>query len=203
MKLIDPKDNLIANEWRKRHSLLDAETREKFDTFFKNNKPNDYQLKVIKRVRRKPVEGDIFVLSPREGVYFYGRVLKASISHVSINSFTHGKHLVFIFRCQSKEINIDAFNPNYEEILIRPAIVDDSYWSRGYFFTIGNEPINDEERGLDIGFYNVMTGKFFTESGVEMDHRPKFLGIEGIATIIGIAMEVNEELIIDPELINR
>lgn len=85
--------------------------------------------------------------------------------------------------------------------MIRPAIVDDSYWSRGYFFTIGNEPINDEERGFDIGFYDVMTGKFFTESGVEMDHRPKFLGINGITTIIGIANDVNKELIINPSLL--
>lgn len=41
MKLIDPKDNIIANEWRKRHSLLNAETRERFDAFFKNNKPKN------------------------------------------------------------------------------------------------------------------------------------------------------------------
>lgn len=201
MKLIDPKDNLIANEWQKRYSLLDPEAKEKIDAFIASKKPEEFQLNVIKRTRTKPAEGDIFVLSPREGLYFYGRVLRVNIVHINKDPFIHGKSVIVIFRCRSSQISLDGYRPNYDEILIRPAIVDDSYWSRGYFYTIGNEPISKKERMLDLGFYNTSFGRFLTETGKEMNHRPKLLGIYGISTIIGIGAKVNQELLMQPDLL--
>jgi len=202
MKLIDPKDNLIANEWQKRYSLLNQDTKEKIDKFFTSMKPEEYQLKVIKRTRTKPAEGDIFILSPRENLFFYGRVLISNINHIAQSPFIHGKSVIVIFRCRSEAIGWDGYRPNYDELLIQPTIVDSSYWSRGFFHTIGNKPISKYESKLDIGFYDTSFGIFRTETGKEMNHRPKLLGMYGISTIIGITIKVNQELIIQPKLLD-
>lgn len=92
--------------------------------------------------------------------------------------------------------------PNYDDLLIGPEIVDSSYWSRGFFFTITNLPIDQNEKQLDYGFYSVGKGKYFKEDGIEIDHKPLLLGTYGIATITGIAFNVEKELIIDSVLLD-
>ncbi|WBW98143.1 Imm26 family immunity protein [Oceanirhabdus sp. W0125-5] len=194
-------DNPLSARWKKRFSEQPIETQKKLEALNSMNS-KDYQFKVIKKTKNPPNEGDIFLVSPREGVYFYGRVLKSDINHITKDTFIHGKSVVVIFKSKTNSIDMANYFPNYDDLLIGPEIVDSTYWSKGFFFTIANLPIDQKEKQLDYGFYSIGKGKYFKENGIEIDHKPIILGTYGIATITGIARNVEKELIIDPALLD-
>lgn len=68
------------------------------------------------------------------------------------------------------------------------------YWTRGYFYNV--EHYNENVKVDSCGFYSIGKGKFFDEYGNEITNEPQLLGTYGVATIIGIAGKINQELII-------
>lgn len=198
MKIYNP----LLEEKQRRYSTLDADVIKQLDDFNELS-IEDYQLKVIKRKRQEIKDGDVFILSPKEGIYFYGKVIKSNIKHKYETSFLHQQNLVFIFKCKTTEQNMDKFVADYNNLLIRPAIVNKNYWSRGYFFNVGNEPVKEEEKNLDYGLVYMQLGSttYHKEDGEQIE-KPKILGIYGITTISGIADEIGRELIIDPSLLD-
>ena len=196
--------NLIALRRKEHFESLNLEIQKELDDFY-DTKAATHQLKVIKKSRSIPKVGDIFLVSPREGIYFYGKVLVANIVRKVPDSFVEGKHVVFIFKGITHEKNIDKYKPDYSNLLIPPAIVGDAYWKKGYFHTIANIPLTEEEKKLDFGFYSIhCKGNFFCkETGELLDKEPKILGIHGITTISGIGLEIERELIINPSLLEE
>ncbi|NQR01074.1 hypothetical protein HO839_10430 [Streptococcus suis] len=194
--------NLVAMRRKERFDNLDKATQRELDIFF-TEKASEHQLKVIEKSNLKPAVGDIFVLSSREGIYFYGKVIVANIVRKVPDTFVEGKHVVFIFKGNTQETNLDKYIPDYDNLLIPPAIVSDDYWKKGYFYTIANIPLTEEEKNLDFGFYKIhFKNNFFCkETGEVLEQEPKILGGHGITTITGIATEVERELIIDPTLL--
>jgi hypothetical protein len=192
----------MHKKWEEQYNTQPQEIREKLDKL-RNINPNEFQLKVIKGKRTVLMDGDIFVLSPQDGIYFYGKVMKANIQHISGDAFINGQNLVFIFKCKSKEATMENYEPDYDNLLIEPSIVGKSYWTSGYFYTIGNEAISEVEKNLDYGFYKTYSSKvvYYKENGVEMDHQPLLLGPCSIKTITGIAYYVTRELILNPSLL--
>ena len=196
--------NLIALRRKERFESLNLEIQKELDDFY-DTKAATHQLKVIKKSRSIPKVGDVFLVSPREGIYFYGKVLISNIVRKVPDSFVEGKHVVFIFKGNTHEKNIDKYMPDYSNLLIPPAIVGDEYWKKGYFHTIANIPLTEEEKKLDFGFYSIhFKGNFFCkETGELLDKEPKLLGMHGITTISGIGLEIEEELIINPSLLEE
>lgn len=193
-------ENPISSSWKKRLSEQTDEIRLRIKEL-DNMNPKDYQLKVIKKSKDKLQEGDVFIVSPREGIYFYGRVLKTNINHITNDTFIHGKNVVVIFKNKTKTLDLSNYSPNYDELLIGPDIVDETYWKKGYFYTIANIPFTEHEKELDYGFYSIGKGKCLKEDGHEISHQPSLIGTYGIATITGIARNIEKELIIDPGLL--
>lgn len=200
MDFISEEENILRQEWLSKYNKLSTIDKEKIDKLKEIN-PKEFQLRVIKRKRIRPQEGDVFVLSPREGMYFYGKVLKSNIERVDNNTFIEGSNVVAIFNCKTREISLEDYKPNYDDLLIRIAIVDYSYWTRGYFYTIANIPLDENEKNIDYGFYSVGFGKFYKSTGEEIMHKPKIFGMNGITTIIGIAKEIESEFIFNPKLL--
>ncbi|MTI58312.1 immunity 26/phosphotriesterase HocA family protein [Geosporobacter ferrireducens] len=196
------KENPIADAWKKLYAEQSEEIKEKLDALDKM-KPKDYQLRVIKKTKPELKDGDVFVLSPRENVYFYGKVLKANINHINNDTFVQGKHLVFIFKSKTEKPTIDDFNPDYLQLLIRPTIVDISYWNKGLFFNVGNSPISEYENEMDYGFLKIgiKSNVYCKEDGTVLDKKPKMLGIFGVSTISGIASKIEQQLIINSDLL--
>lgn len=75
-------DNPLSARWKKWFSEQPVEIQKKLEDLNRMNL-KDYQFKVIRKSKKSPNEGDIFLLCPREGVYFYGRVLKSGINHIT------------------------------------------------------------------------------------------------------------------------
>ena len=70
--------NLIALRRKKRFEGLNLEIQKELENFY-DTKAATHQLKVIKKSRSIPKVGDVFLVSPREGIYFYGKVLVTNI----------------------------------------------------------------------------------------------------------------------------
>ena len=200
MHFISDEENILRQEWEKKYNGLTQEDKEKIDLLYEID-PKEFQLRVIKRKRIRPQEGDVFVLSPREDMYFYGKVLKSNIERIDNNSWMEGKNVIAIFNFKTREISLEDYKPNYDDLLIRIAIVDYTYWTRGYFYTIANIPLNDYEKNLDYGFFDIVFGGFFKATGERMNHKPKLFGTYAITTIIGIAKEIESEFIFNPKLL--
>ncbi len=200
MQLNGINENPISSKWKKRLSEQSSEVQNKIKELDTRN-PKDYQLKVIRKSKAEPKEGDVFLVCPRDGIYFYGRVLKANIEHVEKDTFIHGKNVVVIFKCKTKVLDTSEYGSNYNDLLIGPEIVDSSYWSKGLFFTVANISIEPYEEELDYGFYSIGKGKYLKENGLELTHQPQILGTYGIATITTVARNIEKELIINPNLL--
>lgn len=189
MDLKNINNNIISNRWMERYLKQSDEIKEKLDKLDISD-PSEYQLRVIKRQRIYPENGDIFKINPITDIYFYGVVLNNHICNINGDDLL----LVLIFK---QEIDIRKSVGNgvsEDELLIPPQIAGKEYWSRGYFYNIDHydEPLIIK----DYGFYSVGNGKFFDEYGNELSAQPRLLGAFGVATISGIAKKINQELII-------
>jgi hypothetical protein len=100
-------------------------------------------------------------------------------------------------------MKLNNFKKNYSDILIRPKIVSSYMWTKGYFYTIGNEEITEDEKILDYGFFASMWNKysFFKETGEQIDHIPKISGTYGATVPMGILHEIAIEFAIDPTIL--
>lgn len=183
------KDNILSNRWKQRYENLPKETKEKIDTL-NNSKAEEYQLQVIKRKQMYPEVGDIFQLNPRGEIFLKGIVVNNHINNINGDDLI----LIFIFKPDSNVDEVLKKDVVNEDLLISPVIVGKEYWTRGYFYNVSKNM--DVKNIRNYGFYSIGKGKFFDEYGTELRKEPSLLGTYGVATITGIANEVNQELII-------
>ena len=180
--------NLLAEHYKRRYDMQSKEVREKLDRLSEQD-PKEYQVKILKRKRIIPQKGDVFVVSPKGGGYYCGVVISAGIEISDTYS-----SVVFILDKEYESMDIDVKDLELENLLYYPEIVDKGYWSRGYFYNIGKQiEIPDD---LDYGFYSIGKECYVDEYRNRISRCPKLLGIDGVATGIGVARKINRELIL-------
>lgn len=192
--------NIVKKKWDERLKDLTDEQIKMIDAPI--GKEN---LLILKKSRKEIKDGDVFVLSPKEGLYFYGKVIMANIKHPN-DDWMNGCHVIFLFKCKSKTKDLKNFKPDYHNLLLLgPEIVEGGYWRRGYFENIGNIPLTEEEKNLDYGFFQMEIlnrwGVFKKADGTLLDHYPTFYSPYGINVYAGIYMSIITESIIDPSLL--
>ena len=190
--MIDPKDlnnNIISNRYEARYDNLPNDIKEKLDQLDTAD-VSEFQLQVIKRKRVYPQIGDVFIVKPKEDITFYGVVINHHINNIN------GEDLLLVLIFKDKVRITDSFKNGIKnsDLLIPPQIVGKEYWTRGYFYNVDhyNETINIDK----YGFYSILDGKFFDEYGKKIKKEPPILGIYGVSTIIGVGLEITQELII-------
>ena len=179
-------NNIISNRWKERYEKLPDIIKEKLDNLDVSN----CQLQVIKRKRIYPEIGDIFKVNPRGDLFYYGLVVNNHINNINGEELL----LILIFKEGVDIKESISRGINYDELLIPPQIVGKEYWARGYFYNV--EHYNEKVNIDSCGFYSIGKGKFFDEYGNELTYEPQLLGTYGVATIVGIAGKINQELII-------
>lgn len=174
-------ENIVRDNWLKRYNCLDDVTRKEIDELreaLDNGEREKYQLKKIKRSYIMPDKGDIFILQPREGLYFYGLVINAHIK----NEYGDAMIIIAIFKTKTCEMSVDSFSVDYSKLMLFPIMVSRHYWTSGYFYKVGHT----EELG-DIpsyGFYDYYRiHHFWDEYGKEITEQPEYLSV-GAATIL-------------------
>ena len=184
--------NILHEQWVERYNSQPDDIKWRID----NEKA--LQLNVIKRKRVFPQKGDVFLVNPVEGVYFYGLVLNAG---VKIIPGSDDFYVIAIFKDRIKSIDsVDKnFMPDFNNLLIRISIVGREYWTRGFFYNVTT--CNREIEGT-YGFFRIGTCTYVDEYGRELSYVPQLVGGWGVATIMGIAIQIQTELIIDKALLN-
>lgn len=148
----------------------------------------------MKKSRKKPQEGDVFVLQPIEGVFYFGKVIQTYIK--SVDSFVNGMTLIYVYQYSSDSKEIPDALEN-EELLIPPVVVNHQPWIRGYFETIGNGGVSEQERNVDFAFWDVLRGKYVDiTSGQEivLKREPKYRSIFGLGSYGVVGKEVHKAL---------
>ena len=200
MNIKNLNDNILTRAWKERYNAQSESIKKQLDHLYHAD-PSEYKLKVIKRKRIQPQEGDVFLVSPRENIYFYGKVLCTNIRN-PYDNWINGQNMVVIFKCKTDIISMEKYNPNYDDLLVKPTIVTKQYWSNGSFYTIDNIPLTNLEKNLDYGFYDAFNNCFISETGAKIDHQPKIICSKGISTLSGISYFIERELIIDKTLLD-
>lgn len=122
--------------------------------------------KLIKLKRnRKPVEvheGDVFLVSNKEGLYFYGKVIQCVNTKHDRFKWSEECYVGFIFKCTTREKNLNNFVPNYDDCVCGPELFDVSFWGKGYFEIVGNIPLTKAEKNLILAFLmEILNQAFF------------------------------------------
>lgn len=184
------KYNILLKRWESRYEKLSNEIKQRLAEF-DDEDISEYQLQVIKRKRLYPQIGDVFIVKPRENLTLHGIVINNHINNINGDDLV----LIMIFKSGVNVDEVIAGGIKYDDLLISPVMVGKEYWTRGYFHNIANN--GNTSNIKNYGFYNIGKGKFMDEYGNELAEEPQLLGAYGVATIFGIAYEVNQELIIE------
>lgn len=189
MANFDINNNIIANRWKERCEKLSDEKKSKLEKLSKAE-TSEYQLQVIKRKRIYPKKGDIFEIKPKGDILLHGIVINNHINNINGDDLL----LVLIFKENVDLKNCIIKGIKSDDLLIPPQIVGQEYWTRGYFYNV--DSYDDTIRIDNYGFYYIGKHKFCDEYGNEMKEEPQLLGIYSVATIIGVAKKISQELII-------
>lgn len=98
-------------------------------------------LGVLKRTRRAPQAGDIFVMQPPDGRFLYGRVISTSAAIGPMKDCI----LIYIYRPRSSEKMVVP-ELNSDDLLVPPMLTNKLAWSKGFFELIDNRPLTPEDR---------------------------------------------------------
>lgn len=194
------EENKLSLKWKKRYESQPEEIKRELDDLseaFDDYKvfKEKYQLKVIKRTRKLAKKGDIFVFSPREGIYFYGLVVKDDVKSDS----EYNWYVIMLFKSKTNSLNDINFIPYYNDLLLPPLIVTRLYWTKGFFYNVGH--LDEVNYNISYGFYDVYWNITVDEYDQKINYVPDYITSAGVMTDIGIAYEVNKELIINKDLL--
>jgi hypothetical protein len=116
-------------------------------------------LAILKKSRRRPIPGDLFVMKPGRGPFLFGRVIRTD---ANAGGFPNA-NLIYIyeFRSTSKEMPPDL---RADALLLPPILTNNLPWSRGYFECVGNRSLQPGDC-LALHCFRDERGWFFDETG--------------------------------------
>ncbi|PTX47371.1 immunity protein 26 of polymorphic toxin system [Melghirimyces profundicolus] len=141
--------------------------------------------------RKRPKPGDVFVIQPKKGVYYYGRVIRTKMPNK--NPMMRGWNLIYIYKVPTEKI-VMPDQLNERGLLIPPKIVNNQGWLKGYFQTIGSIPLQEEDYVKDYGFWDAFTKTFVDEEGNKLDFKPKMYSDYGVGSYGSVAYDVQQAL---------
>ena len=145
----------------------------------------------IKKSKKAPQQGDVFVVQPFQNIFYYGKVIQTNI--YSKQSFVNGMILIFIYDKMSTTPKIPC-NLDNSNLLIAPTVVNRLGWSRGYFETICNIPITDRERNISFGFWDFLKKRFVDVEGNVLDRKPDYYTDFGLGNYLVVGEKIQVAL---------
>lgn len=88
-------------------------------------------------------KGDIFLIQPIKGLYFYGKVLDVFNERKSKNNYFA---CCIIFNCKTTKISIDDFVENYNNVIgvtEKISLISSIFFQSGKIMVVGNTKIDD------------------------------------------------------------
>lgn len=145
-------------------------------------------LRILKPSRRKPVAGDIFVLSVEPGKYLFGRVMR----HDFQLGFWPHCNLIYVYQNESDRSD-KIPDLDWRNLLIPPQIVNRQPWLKGYFMTVANIPLREEDFLPQHCFVDIR-GYYFDENGKRLSKRIEPCGVYGLGSYGSVNEDISEAL---------
>jgi hypothetical protein len=134
-------------------------------------------LQLLGRSRTKVRTGDIFTFKLLDGPYRFGRVIDADLppDHEFAGAF-----LVYIYDTTSETAALPAGALTPDRLLVPPLFTNRQGWLRGYFLTLGSEPIRAGDRLEQHCFEDWVRHGWVDENHVAMPERIEPCGEWGL-----------------------
>jgi len=152
-------------------------------------------MQVLKRSRKPPREGDIFVYQVKSHPFGFGRVIR-------LNTKIGGFERVILLYLY------DAFSPTKEpvpkldrrKLLVPPLGTNQRPWTMGYFETICHRPLEAEDVLPVHCFWDDMYEpvRYFDEFGRRLKKRSEPCNVDALGSFRTIDVEISLALGIEP-----
>lgn len=168
-----------------------------------------YKLIPIKKQRKEPKPGDVFITSPEKSVYFFGKVLEENAKF----GMTEGDDKAWVVCIFDNYVISDSQPKDFPKIsgcpLFPPQIVSKSFWTMGYFNTIGHQPVTQSEQQINYGFYEPLSISYIMKHGLihgkcfyedryvdahanKLKNKPEYISYFGLSNHSGIAQKIHK-----------
>jgi len=143
--------------------------------------------------RKRPKVSDIFVVQPKEKLYYFGKVILTQIK--SKDSFINGMNLIYIYNSPQKELIIPE-DLELNKLIIPPTVVNNRGWLEGYFKTIGVRSVSEDDLKVDYGFKDIIrVNEFYCDvEGKKLEHKPKYCSIFGLGSYGVVGRQIQKIL---------
>jgi len=123
-------------------------------------------LRVLKPSRKKPVPGDVFALSPLDGLFLFGRVIRADLPRE--RAPMPGAYLLYVYRYQADDLQPDRAELHPGALLLPPLFINQMPWTKGYFQTFDNWSLSGADLVAQHCFLSAGRGRYFDEDFNEL-----------------------------------
>lgn len=148
-------------------------------------------LRVLKKSRRAPEVGDIFVMLPPDGRYLFGRVVSVDANPLGAG----GAILIYVYESRSENKQaIPDLSP--EHLLVPPMMTNQLPWSKGYLEFVEHHSLSKEDT-LDVHCFErswTSPKQYFNEHGVRLSGPVGFVGSWGLESFRTIDDKVSKAL---------
>lgn len=150
-------------------------------------------MQVLKRSRKQPQIGDIFVYKIRRSPYGYGRVIRLD---AKLGGFPDVSLLYFyrVFSTKKKEMPVLKCT----DLLIPPLGTNHRGWSMGYFETIENRPLESGDVLPVHCFWDAIISKHRNEYGKVLPKIHEPCGLYALCSFRTIDVRLSMALGIEP-----
>ena len=151
-------------------------------------------MRILKRSRKAPRAGDVFVLKILKDRYHFGRVIRTD-THIG---FWDNVILIYLYKdTSSSKLDLPELNKN--RLLIPPQGIDRAPWVRGYFETIAHSPITKADVlrvhcFCSPGSEGYSGEKYYDDEGRRLRRRIEPCGVFGLGTDGTIDDEMSDAL---------
>jgi hypothetical protein len=145
-------------------------------------------LSVLKKTRRAPERGDIFVMRPPDGHFLFGRVIDTNARRLGVG----GAVLFYVYRVRST-VKTPIPGLLRGQLLVAPMMTNRRPWTMGYFEHIANQPLGPLDR-LAQHCFKDSRGLYFDEAGTRLGGPVEPVGQWGLQSYRTIDDEVSRAL---------
>lgn len=145
-------------------------------------------LAVLKKTRRAPEVGDIFVMQPPDGQYLFGRVVDTNANPLGVG----GAILVYVYRVRSAT-KAPAPELLRGQLLVPPMMTNKQPWTKGFFEHVENRPLSPMDR-LPRHCFKDSRGWYFDETRSRLPGPVEPVGQWGLHSYRTIDDEISKAL---------
>lgn len=126
-------------------------------------------IQILKPSRKKAQPGDVFAVGLPDGTFLFGRVVSTH-AQWTLAVDADPAILIYLYRERSaaKAAVPDRSMMRPDRLLVSPIMTNRLAWTRGYFETLANVPLEPNEVLPQHCFLSASRGRYFDDEGNEL-----------------------------------